>query len=191
MTDTNGIGERLKTLRNDRGLTLVELGEKVDLSPSYLSQVERDRTTPSLSTLATLAKIFNVELRYFFESESQAIHVVLANQWQAVESQVLEQVAPEARQALMPPAGNPKIEIVRITASAVTVSEPLEHFNGEEAIYVLTGELVVIVGEEQFELEAGDSIHYDALQPHRWQNRSAEPCSFIWSRAQSISDQQS
>jgi transcriptional regulator with XRE-family HTH domain len=63
---TKSIGERIKALRTERRLTLAGLGEKVTLSVSYLSQIERDKTTPSLSTLMDIAKVLNVGLRYFF-----------------------------------------------------------------------------------------------------------------------------
>ena len=65
----DSIGERIKALRSDQGLTLARLGEKTGLSTSYLSQIERDKTTPSLVTLTAIARPLNVGVRYFFETE--------------------------------------------------------------------------------------------------------------------------
>ena len=62
----SSIGERMKSLRVERGMTLAELAEQVNLSTSYLSQIERDRTMPSLSTLVDIAQGLKVEPRYFF-----------------------------------------------------------------------------------------------------------------------------
>ena len=70
------IGERVKTLRAERKLTLAELAERAGVSTSYLSQVERDKTTPSLATLTALAAALDVQLRYFFETTDEAAFVI-------------------------------------------------------------------------------------------------------------------
>jgi transcriptional regulator with XRE-family HTH domain len=173
------IGERIKALRTEQGMTLAELGGKADLSTSYLSQIERDKTTPSLSTLTCIAKALNVGLRYFFETEAEVAYVVRAGGGQnglTSDSSII-------RQRLMPEAGSNKIEICRVVLEPHTSSEQFVPYPGEEFVFVLAGELTVVAGDEQFVLAAGDSIHYDALQPHCWSNEGGEPCLAIWSRA--------
>jgi quercetin dioxygenase-like cupin family protein/DNA-binding XRE family transcriptional regulator len=180
------IGKRIKTLRTGQGKTLAELGEKANLSTSYLSQIERDKTSPSLTTLETIAKSLNIGLRYFFETDDEATLVVRANN--GINTPTHRD--PVVRQPLMPQMGNPKIEVYRITYHPHFAPEQIEQFAGEEIIYVLDGELTISIGEEQFVLTAGDSIHYDALLIHSWKNESNDSCTIIWGRALSLSDYQ-
>jgi transcriptional regulator with XRE-family HTH domain len=179
------IGERIKALRAEGGMTLAELGQRSNLSVSYLSQIERDRTTPSLSTLTSVAKALNVGLRYFFETEAEAAHVVRAD-----ERSSLAAGSSIVRQRLTPDAGNSQIEVQRVTLQPGSPPEPLEQCPGEELAFVLSGQLTISIGDEQFVLAAGDSIHYDALQPRSWQNDDAEPCVVVWAHAISRTERQ-
>jgi transcriptional regulator with XRE-family HTH domain len=174
------IGERIKALRTEQGMTLAELGGKANLSTSYLSQIERDKTTPSLSTLTLIAKALNVGLRYFFEAEAEAVYVVRA---ESQDEPALD--SPITRQHMTPKVGNHKLEVSRVILGPHTSPEQLVPYPGEGVVFVLAGELNIVVGDEQFVLAAGDSIHYDALQPHCWSNTGDEPCVVIWGCATS------
>ena len=181
------IGERIKTLRTGQGMTLAELGEKANLSTSYLSQIERDKTSPSLTTLETIAKSLNIGLRTLFETDDEAAFVLRARK----ETNTPTHRDPVVRQPLMPQIGNPEIEVYRITFNPRSAPEQIEQFAGEEIIYVLNGELTISIGDERFVLTAGDSIHYDALLFHSWKNESSDFCTIIWGRARALPDFQS
>ncbi len=181
------IGERIKILRTDQGMTLAELGEKANLSISYLSQIERDKTSPSLTTLETIAKSLNTGLRYLFESDSEAALVVRANK--STDVTILS--LPIERHPLMPLTGNPEIEVYQITIHPHYGMEEIEQFAGEEIIFMLGGELTILIDDEQFILNTGDSIHYDALLTHRWKNATSQSCVMIWGRARALPDYQS
>jgi transcriptional regulator with XRE-family HTH domain len=181
------IGERIKILRTGQGMTLAELGEKAKLSISYLSQIERDKTSPSLTTLETIARSLNIGLRYLFESDNEAAFVVRANK----RPHIKNPSTPLELHPLMPLSGNPEIEVYQITIQPNYPMEEIEQFTGEEIIFVLDGELTIFIDDEQFFLTAGDSIHYDALLTHRWKNSANQSCVMIWGRAHSLSDFQS
>ncbi len=165
-------------------MTLAELGEKANLSISYLSQIERDKTSPSLTTLETIAKSLNTGLRYLFESDSEVAFVVRANK----STDVTIPSPPIERHPLMPLNGNPEIEVYQITIHPHYGMEEIEQFAGEEIIFMLEGELIILIDDEQFILKPGDSIHYDALLTHRWKNATSQSCVMIWGRAHSLSD---
>jgi transcriptional regulator with XRE-family HTH domain len=175
------IGERIKGLRTERGMTLADLGEKVKLSTSYLSQIERDKTTPSLSTLLDIAKALNVGPRYFFEIEAEAAYILRAGK----EQDNLTSDSPIVRLHLTPDARTNKLDVYRVQLEPHTSLEQLDPFSGEELGFVLSGELTVEVGDDQYVLGAGDSIHYDASQPYYWINAGDQPCLVIWGRAAS------
>jgi transcriptional regulator with XRE-family HTH domain len=183
---TKSIGERIKALRMEQHMTLAQLGQKTNLSISYLSQIERDKTTPSLSTLTGIAKTLKVALRYFFEAEAEAAFVMRSDERRdgpTADSSI-------TRQCLSPQTGNHKLEIYRVVLKPHTPWEELAPYPGEGCAFVLSGELAICVGDEEFVLAAGDSIHYDALQPHGWSNKGDKLCTVIWSHSASWSERQ-
>ena len=175
------VGERIKALRTMQGMTLAELSDKANISVSYLSQIERDKTTPSLTSLMGIARALDVGPRFFFETdEAETAHVVIAH-----ESDGLEPHGSVGRVCLSSEVGNGKIEVYQVVLQPHTSAEPLDPHSGEEFGFVLAGELTVSLGDECFVLAAGDSIHYDAVLPHTWSNEGDQPCVVIWARSPS------
>lgn len=175
----NSIGKRVKTLRIDRRMTLAELGEKANLSTSYLSQIERDRTNPSLTTLMNIARSLNVEPRHFFESGDDTTLVLRDGSGRQP-----EMLSPAiAYFALSREGTDIKLQVHRVVIQPGSLLQDFDPYSGEEMCFVLSGQLTVVVGDETHILETGDSIHYDALLLHNWCNQGDKPCELIWSRA--------
>lgn len=63
------IGEKIKNLRKEKGITQRDLSEKINYSHSYIGDLESNRTNPSIKTLEILAEYFNVDTVYFFETK--------------------------------------------------------------------------------------------------------------------------
>ena len=176
------LGKRLKALRNERGLTLVQLGQQIGLSASYLSQIERSVTMPSLSRLATIARVLDVEVGHFFEDDASSPCVVEYNQGKR-----LRGAADAIVELLSADPSDKKIQPYRLACQpGASRDQPPTH-QGEEFGFVLKGQLTVTVGEETFVLEAGDSIHYQTLQPHSWRNEADEECIAVWAVSPPIS----
>jgi transcriptional regulator with XRE-family HTH domain len=173
------VGKRIRSLRTEHGLTLAELSEKANLSISYLSQIERDKTTPSLSTLTNIARAFNVGLRHFFETSTEAIHIVRSQE----QPDGHESYASIRRLRRTFEAVDSKIEVYQVVIQPHTLPEELALHTGEEFSFVLAGQLTITLADEQFTLAAGDTIHYDAFQRHTWSNPGEEPCVMIWARS--------
>jgi len=179
MAETEGeaesLGRQLRALRTELGITQAQLGGMVGLSPSYLSQIERNKTKPSLATLSSIAKTLEVELSSFFEHSAPV--------WQVVRKGRAEEVTDRSAKVtfeLLSSGGvRGKIEPYRVTCWAAMRVERDTHL-GEEFVCILKGQLEVSVGEEVFTLKAGDSIHYQGSQPHAWRNESGKECTLIW-----------
>ncbi|MDH7487501.1 MAG: XRE family transcriptional regulator [Anaerolineae bacterium] len=170
------LGKRIRALRHERGLTLAQLGQRITLSASYLSQIERDVTMPSLSRLTAIADALGVEVGYFFEDDVSAPYVVRANQGQRLENE--SGIIVELLAANLP---DRKLQPYCMVCPPGASSEGWSTTHpGEEVGFVLKGQLTVAVGEETFVLEAGDSIHYQTLQPHSWRNEGDEECIVVW-----------
>ena len=170
------IGDRIKSLRQEQELTLAELAEKSKLSASHLSQVERDKSTPSLMTLASIAQALEINLRNLFESEGDQIYVARA----ADRSEERGETSPVLKLPLTIPDSSWKLEVDRLTLHPEAPCLEFEPYPGEVMGFVLDGALVLVIDDEQIELEAGDSIHYDANQPYRLCCYGDRPCSVIW-----------
>jgi transcriptional regulator with XRE-family HTH domain len=169
------LGKRLKALRKEQGLTLAQLGQRANLSASYLSQIERGETMPSLARLATMARILDVEVGYFFEDDVSAPCVVKLNQGKR-----LSGTTDATMELLSADALDKKIQPYRVVCQpGASRDQPPTH-PGEEFGFVLKGQLTVTVGEETFVLKAGDSIHYQTLQPHSWRNEGDKECIAVW-----------
>jgi transcriptional regulator with XRE-family HTH domain/mannose-6-phosphate isomerase-like protein (cupin superfamily) len=169
------LGKRLKALRSKKGHTLAQLGEQLDVSASYLSQVERGLTMPSLPRLAAIARALDVELVHFFEEDGASPCVVRANDGRRLmDTTVLSMESLSAD-----PAGK-AMQPYAIICQPGTSGEALPTGPGEESGFVLKGQLTITVGEETFILNAGDSIHYQRLQSHSWRNDGDQECVVIW-----------
>jgi len=175
----SSIGERMKSLRVERGMTLAELAEHVKLSTSYLSQIERDRLIPSLSTLMEIAEELEIEPRYFFESGDDTTLVRKA-------SEVIQPDLSYPEMTCFPLSVKDASNTLQVSRVELPPNSGLLEFDpytGEEMCFVVSGEITVNVGYETHTLRVGDSIHYDALLLHSWLHESDKACMLIWSRA--------
>ncbi len=171
------LGGKIRQQRKIRKLTLTELAETCDISPSFLSQIERDQATPSVATLHTIADAFGLSLATFFEEPGQ-------NNDHRQRTKTLAQVVrPNRRKILTYPGSGIRNELlspdlqraiqmmwVVIPPGAGTGDEPLVH-EGEECGVVLQGQVEVWVGDdEHYILGPGDAIYQKSTVPHRSRN---------------------
>jgi transcriptional regulator with XRE-family HTH domain len=183
------IGSRLSELRREHRYSIRRLAEKAGVSASLISDVERGKVEPSISTLKRLSTALGTTLTYFFsKSTSQTGRVVRAS-----ERMVLNDVgAPQAelrsaiatsgiRFELASPNETEKIEAIygRYEVGASMGDEPVTH-EGEEWGMVLRGRLKVWVGDEIHFLDPGDSIWFPSTTPHRMENVADELTEYIW-----------
>ena len=170
---TEGIGERIKFLRQQRQLTLAKLAEKANLSASHLSQIERNKTSPSLMTLNSIAQGLEVNLRDLFESEQDQVYITRANPALTIDDDSLP-LLPLTRRG-----SGWDLQVDRLSLLPGASPLDFEPYPGEILLFVLAGTLQVTIDGEQFELQAGDSLHSDARQPHRLVCVGDQPCRLI------------
>ena len=173
------IGPKLRALRLKKSMGLVELGKHTGLSPALLSKLERDKLYPTLPTLLRIALVFNVGLDYFFTDERKR-HVVSV-------------VKKEERIKLPDHPGTNDIAYYfesldfkcneRRTNSYLAEFEPIaeeklkpHQHPGSEFLHVMKGRLGLRIGMDDYELEAGDSIYFDASVPHTYRRVGKQPC---------------
>jgi transcriptional regulator with XRE-family HTH domain len=177
------LGKRLKALRAERELTLAQLGRQVGLSSSYLSQIERGVSMPSLGTLTTIASVLAVDVGHFFEDEVSSHWIVRAG-----DTRRLEGLGDSLVELLSGEAGERRFQPYRLVCQPGALGDERPVHSGEEFGFVLRGQLTVTVGEETFVLEAGDSIHCETLQSRSWRNDGDEECVVICAVSPPISE---
>lgn len=157
------IGDRIRDKRGERAMSLRDLAERTGLTPSFLSQVERSLTEPSLTSLRKIADGLDVPIFYFLLDDSDGSPVVRRG-----ERKVLTFPGKKIRFELLTPNLNHKMEIVTacMEPGSSTCEDPLSH-SGEEFITVVEGSAEIQVGGQEYELQAGDSIYFFASIPHK------------------------
>ena len=169
------IGAKIREKRKELGLSLKELAEKTDLTPGFLSQLERDMVDPSITSLRKIAKSLNVAVFYFLMSEDMPKPVVRKD-----ERQTLTFPDTKINYQLLSPDLNRQMEmfLADLEPGAATCDEPSTH-PGEEVTYVLKGKMWIKIGEEEYVLEEGDTIYYFSSIPHKIVNIGEENLQFI------------
>jgi len=185
----NVIGERLSGLRKEHRYSIRGLAQMAGVSASLISDIEKGKVEPSISTLKRLATSLGTEITFFFSEPAQAsgrviraIDRVLLNEVPngVVESRLAIQTS-GVRFELASPPESEVIEAIygRYDVGASLGDEPLTH-DGEEWGMVLSGRLKVTVGVEVYFLEPGDSIWFPSTIPHRMENVAEVPTEYIW-----------
>jgi quercetin dioxygenase-like cupin family protein/lambda repressor-like predicted transcriptional regulator len=176
------VGKAIRTLRKEKGLSLRELSRRAGLSTSFLSMVERGRSSLALTSLNNVAKALDTDLADLFVSERKVrVSHPLPHVSRAEEDGRLS-IASSQRvyRVLSPRAPGLVFEPLLVTVRPDSdLEEPYSH-EGEEFAYVIEGELVFTVDGEDHRLGPGDSIHLLSTVPHAIRNDADEPAKVLW-----------
>lgn len=190
--DWTDIGRRIRTAREAAGVSVRELGRRVGVSPSHISQVERGLGSFSVSTLYAVASRLSISLDSLFETPADPAPL------RDVEPSPLDGtmiLRAELRPAIKLASGprwerltaqsDPEAEFLEVIyePSATGAEAEFSRHDGVEYGVVIAGELSVQVGFEATVLRAGDSIRVDSTLPHRYWNAGTEPVRAIWFEA--------
>lgn len=168
-------GSRIRQLRRRAGLTLQALSDQAGISVGFLSQVERDKATPSLGTLAQLASALDVNIEYFIATPKATDSITRARDRDrfaiADSSLQYERLSTEL------PGGTLTSLMIHIP---VGYESELTSHPGEELIVLLEGTVRQTLGGSTFTLNAGDTLHFMGDTPHSFANIGDEPARMVW-----------
>jgi transcriptional regulator with XRE-family HTH domain len=177
-----GIGEKLRALRLRKKMGLVELGQHTGLSPALLSKIERGRMFPTLPTLLRVALVFGVGLDHFFSGAGRrpALAVVRATERKRFPDQPGSRHPSYHFECLDYPATERKLNAYFVEFEGVAPEKSRSHqHEGAEVIFVITGKLMIRVGEADHEVGAGDSMYFDPSPPHSYRRAGQRPCTAV------------
>jgi transcriptional regulator with XRE-family HTH domain len=159
------LGKKIRDLRFRRGLTVQQLADLSGLSKGFISQVENQRTSPSLATLRDLARALDTSVAYLVLEDDAAPHIVRESERSRVGSPSPVRVEVLTAQ----PRRNLEMVMTSIPTGGSTGTERGYH-HGEECVVCLEGRVAVVGEEHRTVLELGDSCHYDGRSPHSIEN---------------------
>ena len=150
------LGEKIKELRNRQGLTQEELADRAELSKGFISQLERDMTSPSIATLEDLLQCLGTTLGEFFNEEQEEDQI----KW----------IIPNAQKNCMEP-----IHLLLEKGGETCPDNPHE---GEEFGYILKGKVEIHLGKRICIAQKGDAFYYRADKTHYL--KGIERTELIW-----------
>ncbi len=173
------IGSKLKELREEKNLTVKQLAERSGCTTSMISQIEHGKSDPSISMLKKLAGALETNIVDFFIDPN-------------IINEEFLHVKPEERIDIKLPRWNAHIQSFIKSTSDKKMhpfytkikpgggSKGMYSHEGEEFVYVLSGELSIKVGSESFNVKSGEAVYFKSHIPHDWINESREDTELIW-----------
>ena len=169
------IGSRIRDLRKAGGLTLEELASRCELTKGFLSQVERNLTSPSISTLEDILEALGTSLPEFFQ-EKPAGRIVFGKEDYFVderEEYSIEWIVPNAQKNEMEP--------ILLHLRPGGKSFATSNHEGQEFGYVIKGTVwIQMEGGAKFKVQAGETFYLDGEQSHTLVNASSASARVIW-----------
>ena len=169
------IGEKLRRLRQKNNLTQKELADRCELSMGFISQLESNQTSPSLSTLEDILTTLGSSFHEFF-SDDQGDNPVCRKE----DVFVKENEDGVTIHWLLPNAQKKDMEPIMVTLEpGAKTQEDLPHM-GEEFGHVLSGSITLVLGEKTYRVRKGDSFSNKPSSAHYLKNTGKTPATGIW-----------
>ena len=171
------LGERVRALRRELGLTLEGLAGRSGVSRAMISKLERGEKNPTLVIAAKVAEGLGVSLSQLVGVEERREVVVVRRERRMV---MRDPESGFERQLLSPSFGGRGIEFIRnVVPAGSTSGEFPQHRRGvTEYLVVERGRLRAVLGNDEYLLEEGDALYFEADVPHRFDNAGEGECSY-------------
>jgi transcriptional regulator with XRE-family HTH domain len=174
---TESLGQTIRERRERRGQSLKQLAAATGLTQSFLSQVENDRSSPSVASLRKIADALGTSIGTFFAGGSPNGRLVRKSARATL-------VHPKFRwrDALLTPSLSGKLQVIwtEIEPGGGSGDEAYTHNSDEECLVVIRGKLDFWVGEEHYLLEPGDALTFESRIPHKNRNPGPGGTEVLW-----------
>ena len=167
--DPKQTGEALRELRRSRGLSLRTLARKSGCSPSFISQVEQGKTSPSLVSAKRICRALDMTIAEFLLLNAERRKTRFVPKCDP--AQLVTKWPKASLHHLLPPTEqtNFSILVLNLPAGGQTAWRAAKRTMHELAV-VLTGHVVFELGQEQKKMSRNDAAYFDLLNRHRWRN---------------------
>ncbi len=169
------IGSRIRAARQAQRLTIEHVADATGLTKGFLSRVERDLTSPSVASLVTLCQVLSISVGDLFTVPET--HLTRRDDGPRISlggEGIVERLLTarsERRlqiiQAEIGPHGRGESELYAVDCEV-------------DVLHIVSGRLTLIMTNESFDLQTGDTLSFPGREPHSWINRSHEPVQALW-----------
>lgn len=170
------LGQRLRSAREQRGMTIGQVADFTGLSRGFISQVERDKVSASVASLMAICNALNLQIASLFEPPRT--HLVRRH-----ELAPIRMTGHGVQDYLLSPRTHDSFQVIETVVEPSGGGDPMPYRLPAEGelVLVLEGGLRVQVDVKVFELHAGDALTFSARVPHTWRNLSdEEPARVLW-----------
>ena len=170
------IGNKIKEMRIEKGLTQEELADRSELTKGFISQIERNLTSPSVDSLLDILEALGTNPSLFFKKdENEKITFKEEDFFESENDEmgyILDWVVPNAQKNEMEP--------MRIEIKAGGRSKDIQPYEGEEFGFVLKGSVNLIYGNEEYKVKKGESFYFKANRSHYLKNEGKCETEILW-----------
>lgn len=179
-TITYRFGDKIREIRERRGITLKAVADKVGLSESLISQIERNRVSPSIDTLFAIAEALDIDIDHLFKDyrHKRKVQIIRRNEQSTVKT---PQVTYTQLSVMPDYSEEHAIEafLMEIGPGGEKGSGDYGH-PGRELGYVLEGQAELAYGTDTHALEKGDSVSFTSDVPHVLRNTGSDVFKAVW-----------
>ena len=172
-TEESSIGPHLRRLRLQRGESLAAVARAVDVSIGFLSNLERSQSSASVGIMHRLAQYYGLNILDFFGDGNGGSPLI----------------RPHERRIL---SGGEGVKMELLASGKLTMEPHLFRIGpgagsgeqycheGEEFLFIISGQLLIVLEGKEYRLEAGDSFYFNSKTPHRWHNPGSKETAILW-----------
>jgi transcriptional regulator with XRE-family HTH domain len=172
------IGVNIKRLREEKRITLRTLARNLDISPSFLSQIENGKALPSLDTLKNIANSLSTTVGNLIGETQQPETSPMIRPG---ERKHLDQIGSGINiSVLTSPDQNKQMEPLLFKMNEKASSGSMYKHFGQEFILILQGTLEIILNDAVYVLKKGDSIYFNSSTPHSFRNAGKGQTEAVW-----------
>lgn len=164
------IGNKIKEIRKAKGITVQELASKAEVSKGLISQIENNRTIPSLLVLMNIITSLDLDLNEFFkgiEQQTTASHVIVKRSEEYYEFEKEKTKGFRYKRIMTRNLKNFPVDIVMLELKPGAKRSNMVKTEAYEYKYIVQGTVEYLINNEKHTLYAGDSIFFDGRQGHR------------------------
>ena len=177
LTSGESLGDRLRARRKAIGKTMQQVADEAGLTIGFISQIERGISTPSLTSLYNVAKALDASVDMFVTTAPARTHPVATHAGQRPTFKV--DGTSRYYEFLERGFADAKLNACLSHVPPGHASEMMSH-EGEDFVYLVAGHMLYEVDGVQYDLKAGDTLHFDSRKPHRGTNIGTDTAIELW-----------
>ena len=170
------LGEKLKAVRLEKKMTLDDVAKKSSLTKSFISQIELNKTSPSITSLIKVTSALEIRLTDLFREDDQKRNVLIKKEKRNSYYNKSTRLTLELLFSRFP---EQKMEPIYFYGEPGGKPETVTRL-GQEFVYVTKGKIRLILDQKEYIAEEGDSLYFDSSIPHSWENPGKETVEGIW-----------